>query len=619
MIHYAFAFIYGMALLGSFVGWGSVVAWIAGRNGTDASLRAVWGMSFCIAIGGVLNLLGLADQPVLLTMVACGVLLLIIDHFRSTRRMETPRDRFTVILLAAIGVVLLFRYAASVSSEFYNGQDDFQGYFVFPEKMVQTGQLGADPFSERRAISSLGGQYLLDSMLISVVDESHLNLLDRGIGLLVLAGLVWGLARDKGLPMKTAACVLLPIALSRPPQVNVSSLLIACAACVALYRTLELIRNDKGEVWRDGILAGLTAAGALTLKNNIVPAIVLIAVLHSVGRWLADRRGRGQAVAVAVVAAISAVLFILPWMIDHLRYEGTLLYPLLGQGYYGSKYGDFRLPTTGMNLTAVVHILGTALVSLTSVMVVISVIAAALRRELARSECLFCEAALIALIGVAISIGGYGTTRFVFAFSFAAVLVIICHWMSNSSTAALAMLTIGLLVGENWPGLRNDLRPNVIAMLRQVRGESSADHWNPDQYRAVQESVPPGQTILARLDDPFLLDFRRNQVDIIDVPGRASPPPGMPCFAGPLPLADYLLKQNIRYIAYSYSDQAGFSMATMGDRLAEPDTGWIANTARYVFDFQDNLRLLGQMHKHIYDDGSIWVIDLAAGGARDSR
>src|SRR5262249_35945337 len=67
------------------------------------------------------------------------------------------------------------------------------------------------------------------------------------------------------------------------------------------------------------------------------------------------------------------------------------------------------------------------------------------------------------------------------------------------------------------------------------------------RHRRLQEAVPPGAAILARLDRPFVLDFRRNPVLIIDFPGGASLAPGLPFFQGGEAVARYLTSQGIRW------------------------------------------------------------------------
>jgi hypothetical protein len=389
---------------------------------------------------------------------------------------------------------------------------------------------------------------------------------------------------------------------------------------VALYQTLEVISRKPNSIVRDGLLVGLLAAGTATLKMNIIPGVGLLTLFYFAGKWLTDRRGRATTLACAAIAGGASLLFLLPWMIASLRSNGTFLYPLLGQGYYGSKFGDYRLPTAEMSIVSIYHWIGTALVGVVPIVTLLSVVYSIARRQIGTSEFLLALAAVIANIVVAICAGGFATDRFTFSFNFAAILILLCHWLARPSGVFAAMLVIGLIVGETWHPLRAGLGDNAAWLVSEIGGQTAAETWERDWYQAMQHSVPAGQTILARLDDPFLLDFRRNPIDIIDVPGRASPPPGMPSFAGSEPLANYLLGQHIRYIAYSYSDEAGFSRAAMGDRLNLDKRDWTYNSALYVFDFQDNLRKLGRTRWRVYDDRKNWVIDLSKPiGTADER
>jgi hypothetical protein len=85
----------------------------------------------------------------------------------------------------------------------------------------------------------------------------------------------------------------------------------------------------------------------------------------------------------------------------------------------------------------------------------------------------------------------------------------------------------------------------------------------------------------------------------------------MPFFKGSEALADYLTSKSIRYVAYSYASEAGFSKESYQWMLdPERSSTWYRNDARYTFEFQDNLKNLGKTRKRIYDDGENFVIDL---------
>ena len=132
-----------------------------------------------------------------------------------------------------------------------------------------------------------------------------------------------------------------------------------------------------------------------------------------------------------------------------------------------------------------------------------------------------------------------------------------------------------------------------------------------EQYKALQSSVPAGEIILARLDRNFLFDFNRNQVYIIDIPGGASPPPGMPSFVGSEKLAQYLAAKGIKYVAYSYGNEARYPRSSV-ERMLRPHVNPLLRTeVQHSLDFQDNLMDLYKTRKIIYDDGKNFVLDIS--------
>jgi hypothetical protein len=83
----------------------------------------------------------------------------------------------------------------------------------------------------------------------------------------------------------------------------------------------------------------------------------------------------------------------------------------------------------------------------------------------------------------------------------------------------------------------------------------------------------------------------------------------MPFSRGAEALADYLNSKSIRYVAYSYANEANFQRSQLGERLRHPHP-WIRAEAMHTFDFQNNLKQLGDSRKRIYDDGDIFVLDM---------
>jgi hypothetical protein len=126
----------------------------------------------------------------------------------------------------------------------------------------------------------------------------------------------------------------------------------------------------------------------------------------------------------------------------------------------------------------------------------------------------------------------------------------------------------------------------------------------------MQDAVPDGATLLARLRYPFVLDFTRHTILIANYPGGSSPPPGMPSFQGGEILARYLCEQSVRYVAYSYRKEANFSRETFEHRLAPEALPWNRAQAAHALDFQDNLVELGGSRRRIFDNGDVFVLDL---------
>src|SRR5260221_4773061 len=70
------AAIWGLVVAVSFAGWGSAVRRrLVPALEVDLGLRAAWGLSLSVAVGGALCLLGLARRPVLYLWIFAGLAL----------------------------------------------------------------------------------------------------------------------------------------------------------------------------------------------------------------------------------------------------------------------------------------------------------------------------------------------------------------------------------------------------------------------------------------------------------------------------------------------------------------------------------------------------------------
>jgi hypothetical protein len=160
---------------------------------------------------------------------------------------------------------------------------------------------------------------------------------------------------------------------------------------------------------------------------------------------------------------------------------------------------------------------------------------------------------------------------------------------------------------------------SIRNILEQIKLD---DQQTISRYQALLNDIPEDSIILVMLDRPYLLDFTKHEIWLNDWPGASSLPPGLPFNKKDgEALSSYLLSKNIRYIAYSYEDQAVFR-----DRfkvwLVPPDEMplWAVNekhnydfrdTIKRVYDFQDTVMSLSRKRLRVYDDSRIFILDLA--------
>ena len=132
--------------------------------------------------------------------------------------------------------------------------------------------------------------------------------------------------------------------------------------------------------------------------------------------------------------------------------------------------------------------------------------------------------------------------------------------------------------------------------------------------------MPPEAIALDATTDSFLLTDRdKRKILLDDWPGAASPAPGWPFTKDPQAVSAFLKKNSIRYILYDYDYANWFDMRSCQamphqEHFSEVDHALqILNLLTHrQFD------LLRTIHKPIYDDGKIAVIDLQSPVASDT-
>ncbi len=633
MNSYFLASSWGIFILLSLTGWGSLLNWLLFPNDeTDWAQKAAWGLALSVTMGGILNSLSLISRTTVLIYLGAGAAAWLIDMLARRRgrlqhgllEMSDLRRSKTLLLVAGLVVLLaLIQYAGSVSVAHYdhpsgpagpvrfNQADDFQGYFVFPEKMLQLGSMGRDPFSDRRLESSLGGQAFLDTFVLSALSVQNLHIIDPGLGMLLIIGLMWGNFRERGTSLGWSVALLLTFLWINPPTVNVASLYTGTAMFLSLFRTLAWRALPSSHFLSRILIIALSSAAICSLKSNFIPACAVLLACSFICYVISQNFSR-RAIAELVGAAILMVVFMLPWMISMYQSSGTFLYPLLGKGYHQSAYKDSLCAYCWLTLFKAVELLLKHLTDDFSIALgALGVFYLAFRQRAIVGR----EAVLSLLVGalfghVVMTLAtGEFQSRYSFPFLLAGVLILITETASRQETPGqrkwAPLITAGVavfVVGTCWHDSRTMYAECVLSAKEGLKHVSLVSEQELAAYQTLQQSIPPGDVLLARLEKPFLLNFKRNPVLAVDW-ASVSPPPGLPFSRGSEPLARYLGSQSIRYVAYSYGGEA--------DRRKLPANFPSMDIyLRYSYDFEDNMEGLGKTRKHIYDDGNSFLLDL---------
>jgi hypothetical protein len=130
-------------------------------------------------------------------------------------------------------------------------------------------------------------------------------------------------------------------------------------------------------------------------------------------------------------------------------------------------------------------------------------------------------------------------------------------------------------------------------------------------YRALQRAIPEGATLGVLLDDPWVLDYARNHIVNLDLPGCAAPAPGLPSFTDPENWRSYLRANGIRYLAFVDPEYSAFlyrRRSWLGRMYADDEL--FQFIAAHIVDAFDTLRALAESSRVVFHGDAMYVIDL---------
>jgi hypothetical protein len=612
---------WGLVLLGSFVGWGAVTNRLIDRDRPAAAgLRLTWGLALLAAIGGPLNAAALISPALIAALTAIGLLALAAGRpsrsWAGSLGSLGPAQRAVAVALTAAAALYYVGGLAALPS----WRDDYGGYFVLVRRMLEAGTLGDDPFNAHRLEAGLGGNAFLLAFLGCAAPDSCLGLLDAGVGRLGLVLTLGGMARRLGLSA-TATLGLLAVGLYLPlPAPNVSAHLLAIVMLLGLHETLAWADAAPDRPARNAAMIALVAAGLAGLKSTLIPGVACVLGLSYVS-LLAGAADRRRVMRELCLVAILTAALLAPWMQSLHHSSGTWLYPLLGDGDHGSRYGTVAKPYAARSVPQLVR---RELSALSNEMTVALAVLGALAIPLVRGRsprqplAALVVGSLIAVVALSLVFDPRLSLRYVVVFSTAATLAATAVLLGPDAAVArrraAVLVALGFLVGGQWSVARWSGQRLAGRLAVVVRGRRIETPELIRAHRALQAAIPPGAPVLARLQMASLLDFGRNPIQVVEYPGETSPPPGLPIGRGSEAVVEFLLARGLRYLAYTYLGPDGrpASRAHPTDATVSP---WERDLNRCSLDFDRNVHELCRTREHRYDDGRLIVLDLAARAA----
>ena len=622
-------------LLASAVGWGALALSLTRARVCDWGMCLAVGLAVHLAIGGVLELFALASVRSCTAVALAGVLAWAAARWRTARAGETnaqPRATGTAaLIMPALYVAASFACLASLADQTFNPYDDHVAYFEFPKQILGTGTL-FEPFSQRR-VSSYGGQSYLHALVVAYASIERLHVVDRGISVVALLGLLVGFGRERRLSPAAIALPALLVLARDPLPANTASTLSGAVFAFASFRIVASRTDAEGTArgWAagDALLLGILAGAFATLRQNYLVPAFLFPMLWFAYRAALDRRGRALWLRDASLAAAFALLFLLPWAILAYRSAHTPLFPLVA----GDARPDFSLamPTT-LAETAQLFLLSSISWSIFPELWILGVAAALTKRaaplKLLLASTVVSFATLVYTLRASDDVPNI--VRYFVSVELAFVLAATVLALSMEGPrkrlvrglvafAIVAHLGVELIVrptllhlGWGAAAIAAELSPKV----REQR-QNSEDGANA-AYRAIQESTAPGAAILVLLDEPYRFDFARNPIVNFDMPGAVSPAPHLPIGEGPEALAKYLSSVGLRYVAFAVREDSFLYQRGLWETHAlnpvPPRDGTTLGAllkaqAPFYLDVFDNLEALAKTRVNVFADGPTHVLE----------
>lgn len=633
------ATLYLLIICLAFWGYGALIlGWLSRPNEFNPGVAVAVGISTFILICGYFELFHLASPFAFHIFLIIGIMLSLVKlkkigflgtninrKFFLQKQFQTSNSK--AFLASCVGISISALCLLITLIYFYrlplNQHDDFSGYLVLAKRILQEGYQGGDPFNDRSIEQGFGAGNYLIALLSTALPITASHLADAGVGLILLILLTLNAYRrsqiSKSFVFPLLSSVIWCAVIINAPIVNTSPLIVAGGLFVATI--IFYVQSNYGERYSDHILLALLLSSFLVLKGNYIIPVCATGLCIYLSRLTIARLSHTTLEFAIFLACM--LLFTLPWLIANWQFAQTPFYPLLGHGL---------VTPNALGLASLSQFGDAILALLPYYVILIGLLAFLYRFKKALDQRLFfficCLSIVVILLSCALTMTSAGSlTRYSYVSLFGPIAFLALYVLLNLPLKEIVSkskldISSGLifiaLIGFSASQLLDTMKRSSRELIKVlIHSTSNMPHFldiakEQSRINLLQNSLPLGSTVLLRLDTPFLIDFGRGKFHVMDWPGNVGPKPGVPYDQSAKDLAQYLRDQGIQYIAYSYSNEALFSVKDpeLASRQNHPNP-WIRTQAVRTFAVQKQLHELGKQYPRIFDNGQDFIIDIS--------
>jgi hypothetical protein len=540
-----------------------------------------------------------------------------------------------LVLGLLLAVFLLLTLVGSLNTR-GNPFDDHVAYTAFTKRLLDSGDL-IEPFSYRR-ISAYGGQTVLLALAGLRGNLETTDLLDHGIFLVITTLTALGLMKRRGLHLGVAAAIV--TFLLSLPDLSINSG--AGWTGVTLFLAAYGFSTREDLPARHRLLLVLATCGAAcTLRQNyLLPAGLFAALLLGLHvqrqaaqtSWAAAWRAERGIVIVALAAAAALVL---PYALATWRSSHTFLYPIL----LGNMNPLAPTRPAGIGRLDELTIVLSNLMSAEPIRIWWVLFPFMLLAGDPRPTRPWLAFLISSTLGFAYLLHGFlisdSQTLWRYAFGYMTPLAIVflieigdrlpfrdeSEARGASGVTFLRLPLFGTFLV--WLAVLSqlvDARAQLTSRIQDAGTNAAAatamgarrNRGLEPSYQALQAAIPAGAQVAVLLDDPYWLDYRRNRIFNLDLPGFTAPV-AMPSFTDAETWRRYLLASGLRYLAFVDPSQSTylFRRASWVKRLLNDTELWRFMAARMI-DTADAFMALAATSRVLFHDQGMYALDLGA-------